>query len=53
MMAQDDFETFFAARAGALLDQITSGTGKAIDDLDLTNAADTEGPEAADDTNDL
>jgi hypothetical protein len=34
-------------------DQIASATGKAIDDLDLTNAADTEGPEAADDTDDL
>jgi hypothetical protein len=28
-------------------------TGKAIDDLDLTDAADTEGLEAADDTDDL
>lgn len=44
VMAQDDFEAFFAARARALLDQIASATGKAIDDLDLTNAADTEGP---------
>lgn len=49
VMAQDDFEAFFAARARALLDQIASATGKAIDDLDLTNAAGTEGPEAADD----
>jgi hypothetical protein len=53
VMAQDDFEAFFAVRARALLDQIASATGKAIDDLDLTNAADTEGPEAAGDTDDL
>jgi hypothetical protein len=48
-MAQDDFGPLFAARARALLDQIAS----AIDNLDLTNAADTEGPEVADDTHDL
>jgi hypothetical protein len=53
LMAVDDFESFFAARARALLDQIASATGKAIDDLDLTNAADTDGLEAADDTDDL
>jgi hypothetical protein len=49
-MAIDDFEGFFTARARALLDQIASASGKAIDDLDLTDAADTEGLEAADDT---
>ena len=53
LMAIDDFEGFFAARARALLDQIASATGKAIDDLDLTNATETEGLEAADDTDDL
>lgn len=32
---------FFAARARAFLDQIASASGKAIDDLALTDAADT------------
>ena len=49
----DDSEGFFAARARALLDRIASATGKAIEDLDLTNAADTQGLEAGDDTDDL
>lgn len=53
LMAVDDFERFFAARARALRDEIALATGKVIDDLDLTNAAESEGLEAASDTDDL
>jgi hypothetical protein len=48
----DDFQGFFAARARAVLDRIATAAGKAIEDLDLTNAADTQGLEAGDDTDD-
>jgi hypothetical protein len=35
LMARDDFEAFFATRARALLDKISSAMGKPIEDLDL------------------
>jgi hypothetical protein len=35
LMARDDFEAFFATRAHALLEKISSAMGKPIEDLDL------------------
>jgi hypothetical protein len=52
-MAQDDFEAFFAARARALLGQIASAMGKAIDDFNLSDAAQVDSFEGADDTDDV
>jgi hypothetical protein len=52
LMARNDFDTFFATRARALLDQIASATGKAIDDIDFADAAEADTGEA-DDTDDL
>lgn len=57
LMARDDFAAFFAARARALLDQISTEMGKAIDDLDIVDgsAGDTgaEDTGEADDTDDV
>ena len=49
LMVRDDLDRFFAARARALLDQIASAMGKAIDDLDLVEASQDE-VEEVDDT---
>ncbi len=51
-MARNDFDTFFADRARALLDQIASATGKTIDDIDFADAAEADTGET-DDTDDL
>jgi hypothetical protein len=53
LMAGDDFDAFFATRARALLDQIASAMGKAIDDLDLSNDRDPGMVEEIDDTDDI
>jgi hypothetical protein len=52
LMALDDFNAFFAARARALLDKISSAMGKPIDDLDLASDEEPEIMEEADDTDD-
>ena len=52
LMARDDFEEFFAARARALLDQVASAMGKTIDDFDLVDAALADTGET-DDTDDI
>lgn len=52
LMARDNFEEFFVARARALLDQIASAMGKSIDDSDLMDAAQDVTGET-DDTDDL
>ena len=52
-MAQDDFDTFFATRARALLDQIGSAMGKGIDDFDLVDTVQVDTLETADDTDDF
>lgn len=52
LMARNDFDTFFATRARALLDQIASATGKTIDDADFANAAEADTGET-DDTDDF
>ena len=44
---------FFAARARALVDKIASAMGKAIDDLDLSNADEPVAVEEIDDTEDF
>ena len=51
LMARDDFDEFFVARARALLDQISSAMGKTIDDFDLMDVAqdDTGEPDDTDD----
>lgn len=53
LMARDDFDTFFATRARALLDQIGSAMGKAIDDFDLVDTVQADTLETADDTDDF
>ena len=52
LLALDDFNAFFAARARALLDKISSAMGKPIDDLDLSSDEEPEIVEEADDTDD-
>jgi hypothetical protein len=53
LLACDDFEAFFAARAQALLDKISSAMGKPIEDLDLSwDTDETSGAEDSDDTDD-
>ena len=52
LLAQDDFNAFFAARARALLDKISSAMGKPIDDLDLSSDEEPDTVEEADDTDD-
>jgi hypothetical protein len=52
LMARDDFDAFFTARARALLDKISFATGKAIDDFDLTEDPEAGTMEEADDTDD-
>ena len=52
LMALDDFNAFFTARARALLDKISSAMGKPIDDLDLSSDEEPEIVEEPDDTDD-
>ena len=53
LIAEDNFDAFFAARARALLDQIAAAMGKTIDDLDLWNTGEVDTGEATDDTDDI
>lgn len=52
LLAKDDFNAFFAVRARALLDKISSAMGKPIDDLDLSSDEEPDTVEEADDTDD-
>jgi hypothetical protein len=53
LMALDDFDAFFAARARALLDKIASAMGKSIDDTGPTGGGEPDTLDAEDDTEDL
>lgn len=53
LMAIDDFETFFAARKRALLDEIGAAIGKTIEDSETTLPDELPTLEAEDDTDDL
>jgi hypothetical protein len=53
LLAQDDFNAFFTARARALLDKISFAMGKAIDDFGLTEDPEAGIVEEDDDTDDI
>jgi hypothetical protein len=53
LMERDDFEAFFATRARALLSEIATAMGKVIDDFNLSDAAQADSFEGAEDTDDL
>jgi hypothetical protein len=53
LMALDDFETFFAARKRALLDEIGAAIGKRIEDSETTLPDELPTLDAEDDTDDL
>lgn len=53
LMAQDDFDAFFATRGRALLDKISFAMGKPIDDLDISGGHEPDTLEDADDTDDI
>ena len=53
LLAPDDFNAFFAARARALLDKISSAMGKPIDETNPAGAEEPDTLDAEDDTDDL